>query len=131
MERELLAVIYECETFHTYLSGCPFTVKSDHKHLESIHFKHLKAAPPPTRVQRILLRLQPYNLTIKYTANKDMLFADVLLRLSPEDKSLGTNCKVQINEVCPSFNNVTEGIRDITNWDTGLPVLKDVVQGWS
>ena len=69
IERELLAVVYGCEKFHTYLYGRSFTVHTDHKPLESIHLKHLTAAPP--RLQRMLLRLQPYDLTIRYQPGKD------------------------------------------------------------
>ena len=46
IEREMLAVVYGCERFHTYLFDRNFTVHSDHKLLESIHLKHLTAAPP-------------------------------------------------------------------------------------
>ena len=70
IERELLAVVYGCEKFHTYLYGRSFTVHTVHKPVESIHLKHLTAAPP--RLQRMLLRLQPYDLTIRYQPGKDM-----------------------------------------------------------
>ena len=69
IERELLAVVYGYEKFHTYLYGRSFTIHTDHKPLESIHLKHLTAAPP--RLQRMLLRLQPYDLTIRYQPGKD------------------------------------------------------------
>ena len=46
IERELLAVVYSCEKFHTYLYGRGFTGHADHKPLESMHLKHLTAAPP-------------------------------------------------------------------------------------
>ena len=42
IEREMLAV--GCERFHTYVYGTRFTVESDHKPLEMIHFKNLAAA---------------------------------------------------------------------------------------
>ena len=80
IEREMLAVVYGCERFHTYLFGHAFTVHSDHKPLETIHLKHLTAAPP--RLQRMLLRLQPYDLVIKYQPGKTMEIADALSRLS-------------------------------------------------
>ena len=37
IDRELLAVVYGCEKFHTYLYGRNFVVKSDHRPLEQIH----------------------------------------------------------------------------------------------
>ena len=64
---DLLAAVYGCKKFHTYRS---FTVHNDHKPLESIHPKHLTATSP--RLQRMLLRLQPYNLTIRYQPGKDI-----------------------------------------------------------
>ena len=64
-----LDVVYGCEKFHTYLYGRSFTVHTDHKPVESIHLKHLTVAPP--RLQRMLLRLQPYDLTIRYQPGKD------------------------------------------------------------
>ena len=50
IERELLAVVYGCEHFHTYLYGKPFTAQYDHKPLEMIQLKNLLATPP--RLQR-------------------------------------------------------------------------------
>ena len=46
IERELLAVVYGCERFHTYLFGRSFVAESDHKPLESIQMKNLVSAPP-------------------------------------------------------------------------------------
>ena len=42
--RELFAVVYRCERFHTYLFGS-FVAESDHKPLESIQVKNLVSAP--------------------------------------------------------------------------------------
>ena len=75
----MLAVVYGCERFHTYLYVKPFMVHSDHKPLEMIHLKNLHAAPP--RLQRMLLRLQPYNVTIQYQPGNAMSLADGLSRL--------------------------------------------------
>ena len=73
---ELLAVVFTCEGFKTYLFGCEFIVESDHKPLEMIALKNLVAVPP--RLQRMLLRLQTYDCTIKYRPGKEMLLADTL-----------------------------------------------------
>ncbi|PIK36434.1 hypothetical protein BSL78_26732 [Apostichopus japonicus] len=62
IERELLAVVIACEKFHMYVYGKEFIVESDHKPLEMIYLKILVATP--TRLQRMLLRLQGYQLKI-------------------------------------------------------------------
>ena len=44
IERELLAIVFSCQWFNTYILGRPFTVESDHKPLEKIHQKSLARA---------------------------------------------------------------------------------------
>ena len=78
IERELLAIVFACQRFNTYVLGRPFTVESDHKPLEMIHQKSLASAPP--RLQQMLLQLQQYDVTIKYRPGKEMLLADALSR---------------------------------------------------
>ena len=78
IERELLAIVFTCQWFNTYVLGRPFTVESDHKPLEMIHQKSLASAPP--RLQRMLLQLQQYDVTIKYKPGKEMLLTDALSR---------------------------------------------------
>ena len=103
IERELLAVVYGCERFHTYLFGRSFVAESDHKPLESIQLKNLIAAPP--RLQRMLLRLQPYDVTIRYRPGKQVPIPDALSRLSPEEKAPIPGLNVQVHEVCPQFSS--------------------------
>ena len=45
IEQELLAIVFGCEKFHTYLYGRSFVVESDHKPLEMICLKNLISAP--------------------------------------------------------------------------------------
>ena len=78
IERELLAIVFTCQRFNTYVLGRPFTVESNHKPLEMIHQKSLASAPP--RLQRMLLQLQQYDVTIRYRPGKEMLLADALSR---------------------------------------------------
>ena len=73
IERELLAEVYGCKKFHTYLFGHGFTVNTDYKLLKSIHLRHL--TPPPPRLQRMLLRLQPHGLVIRYQPDKNIEIA--------------------------------------------------------
>ena len=56
--------------FSMYLLGRSFVAESDHKPLEMIAMKNLANAPP--RLQRMLLELQKYDVTIKYQPGKEM-----------------------------------------------------------
>ena len=69
IERELLAIIFGCEKFHMYLYGRSFIVETDHKPLEIISMKNLIAAP--VRLQRMLLRLQQYDMVITHRQGRD------------------------------------------------------------
>ena len=63
-------------------------MESDHKPLEMIHLKALSNAP--SRLQRMLLQLQKYDMTIKYRPQEEMLLANALshcsARSNPEIK---------------------------------------------
>ena len=76
IERELLAIVFACQQFSTYLLGRSFVAESDHKPLEMIAMKNLANAPP--RLQRMLL--ERYDVTIKYRPGKEMQLADALSR---------------------------------------------------
>ena len=130
IERELLAVVYGCEKFHTYLFGQSFTVNTDHKPLESIHQKHLTAAPP--RLQRMLLRLQPYDLVIRYQPGNSIEIADALSRLSPEETGAIPGMNVQVHDIHPQFSNsMLQRIREQIMSDPELNALKEMIHpGW-
>lgn len=61
-----------------YIYGKQVEIESDHKPLESIVRKPLALVPP--RLQRFLLRLQKYDVVIKYRPGKELLIADTLSR---------------------------------------------------
>ena len=82
IKRELLANVFGCERFHTYIFGSHFRVESDHKPLVNIQHKSLSSVPP--RLQRMRLALQKYDLEITYKPGRDMIFADMLSRFSPQ-----------------------------------------------
>ena len=76
IERDFLAIVFACQHFSTYLLGRSFIAESDHKPLEMIAMKNLANAPPC--LQRMLLELQRYDVTIKYQPGKEMQLADAL-----------------------------------------------------
>ena len=78
IKKELLAVLFGCERFHQSVHGSEVTIISDHKPLESIMKKPLSKVP--ARLQRMLLRLQRYNINLLYKPVRDLIFADTLSR---------------------------------------------------
>ena len=65
IEKETTAIVFACERFDHCLCGQEhITVQSDHKPLEILFKKSLLSAPK--RLQRMLLRLQRYNLNMTY-----------------------------------------------------------------
>ena len=85
IEKELLAIVYGMERFHHYTYGRKVTVNSDHKPLESIVKKPLHRAPK--RLQRMLLRLQGYDLTLRYLKGTEMYIAHALSRAYLTDEA--------------------------------------------
>ena len=76
IDRELMAVVYGCERVHAYLYGRGFIAESDHKPLEAVQLENFISAPP--RLQRMLLGLQRYDVTIKYRSSRPVLAANAL-----------------------------------------------------
>ena len=127
IEREMLAVVFGCERFHTYLFGKRFLVQSDQKPLEMIHRKNLAAAPQ--RLQRMLLRLQPYDFELRYKPGKEMALADTMSRQPCRDKEQ-IELDVQIMFVQFSTKILQEW-RGETQADDELCALKTVItDGW-
>ena len=130
IEREMLAVAWGCIKFHHYLYGRKFICQTDHKPLEDIHLKHLSDAPP--RLQRLLLKLQPYDITIKYVPGQKVPVADALSRVSPSGKTEIKGLDVTIHDLTTTLNHVqVEAIQQATREDQVLQMLmQQMMQGW-
>ena len=68
-EREALAVVWASEYFHLYVYGKPVEVYTDHKALVTIYEN--PKSKPPARIERWALRLQPYQLTVRYRKGEE------------------------------------------------------------
>ena len=139
IEKELLAIVFGLERFHQFTYGVPVWVESDHKPLEMITRKALHMAPK--RLQRMLLRLQQYSITVVYKPGKDMHLADTLSRSClPETSLPDDNYVLQFYEELQAVDMVQDlslsapkkaEIQDESRNDKELQCLKQTVQrGW-
>lgn len=78
IEKEMFVILFGCKRFHHYVYGRHIDVESDHKPLESILKKPLVVAP--ARLQRMMLQLQKYNVTVRHVPGKEIPVADTLSR---------------------------------------------------
>ena len=92
------------EKWHHYLYGKQdITVHSDHQPLETIFKKPLSRAP--SRLQRMMMRLQNYHFTVQYKKGKELFVADTLSRAALSDESGMTQLRVR----CISCGSHTDG----------------------
>ena len=78
IEKELLAIVFGVERFEGSVYGRKIVIDTDHKPLKSIMKKSLLSAP--RRLQRMLLRLQKFDLDVSYRKGTEMHMADPLSR---------------------------------------------------
>ena len=141
IEKELLAVVFGCERFNHYVYGRPVDVMSDHKPLVSITKKPLVSSSP--RLQRLLLRLQKYEVNITYVPGKHMHVADTLSDLShslsdlndqPTDADLTNDMEVMVHSLIANLPMTQEKLaqmKSATAQDDDLQMLSKIVKdGW-
>ena len=98
IEKELLSVAFACERFDTYLFGRGIVhVKTDHQPQESIFKKDLGSAPKC--LQWMLLRLQRYNLDVKYQTGAKMVMSDPLPRAYVDEPPKQTEFCNELEEI--------------------------------
>ncbi len=129
IEKEMLSIVHACTKFHNFIFGNHVTVYNDHKPLEDIFKKALLSTP--MRIQRMCLRLQWYDLTVRYRRGKDMELPDTLSRAQlPEKKSEieGLECISMLSFVSVSEQRYSE-LQELTKNE--LSALQQMIQqGW-
>lgn len=134
IEKELLAILFSCKRFHQYTYGRDVIVHSDHKPLASIMLKPLSAAAP--RLQRMLLQLSKYRLTVKHIKGKDIPVSDFLSRNSLTDTmpNLMEGLDLHVHTVRKQLfvtNRRLDSIRNAIKQDRSMQTLKKtILEGW-
>ena len=75
--------VFGCMKFHHYLYGTISISQSYHKPFDYLHLRYLSDAPP--RLKMLLLKVQPYNLSVRYVPGPEVPMADVLCKVSPNE----------------------------------------------
>lgn len=133
IEKEMLAIVFGVERFHQYVYGKEINVESDHKPLEVIMTKPLSSAP--ARIQRLLLRLQKYQVHVQYKPGKEMHIADTLSRaFLPVTCTLDNEIEAQVHMVISnlpvSSEKLDEFKKETKNDETLMKLTETVLSGW-
>ena len=127
-EREALALVWACERFHVYLYGKHFELETDHKPLEVIYSSK---SQPSARIQRWVLRLQPYEFTVMYRPGPQNI-ADALSRLtqeiSNESKNVAEECIRYVAENAAPRAIPIQEIEEASAEDEEIAMLRKCVQ---
>ncbi|GFU76563.1 hypothetical protein TNCV_1940511 [Trichonephila clavipes] len=133
IEKEIMSVIYGLEHFNYYIYGRIVTVQTDHKRIQGLSKKPYDTISP--RIKRMLLRLNKYNIQLKYVPVKNLVIAHALSRAQSTtdnfDEVLGQEVTVKINLLTQASPTKWEEIASLT---TGDPEMQDVLfhinNGW-
>ena len=105
----------EVKRFHAYLYGRS-TIISNHKALEIICRKPLTAAPP--RLQRMLLRIQGYDYTVKYQPGEKIVISDTLSRLPNPHATGPVDLDTRIDDISLDLINFSDGKKALLQAET-------------
>ena len=98
IEKELLAIVFGCRKFHHLVYGRFFDVETDHLPLLRIFEKPLSQIP--LRLQKMILKLQPYNFKLVSKSGTEIPVADALSRAPIKDELSGLVDDMADLQVC-------------------------------
>ena len=129
IEKELLVIVFGVERFEQYVHGRPGKIDTDHKPLESIFKKSLISAPK--RLQRMMLQLQKYNLTVVYKKGAEMYLADTLSRAFIQSSKNDDSVRGEVAKDTESINMVQYLPVSETTQNTIRSAMKTTIrEGW-
>ena len=128
IEKEMLAIVFGTNKFHQYIYGKQVSVETDHKPLESLFKKPLSKAPQ--RIQRLMFRVQHYDLKVNYVPGNQLLIADTLSRASQSELTLSTE-EFEVHLLIQISKEKADEWKRETDSDPVLSRLREVVlSGW-
>ena len=134
IEKELLSIIYACEKYHQYIYGKVVEVETDHRPLEAILKKPIARASP--RIQRMMIRLQRYQINVKYVPGRFMYLADTLSRAynpkQEEANDLHAEMEVMVHTLGENMSAIRrDQIQTATAADETMSILRQQIRhGW-
>ena len=136
IEKELYAIVFACEHFHQYIYGKTVTIETDHKPIVQIFRKSLVDCP--LRLQRMFIKLQKYDIQLKFKPGKEQFIADTLSRAYLINNDSKSNFDSEIeSQVCllkfkiNATDEKYEKIKQATKCDQELIILREyIIKGW-
>lgn len=135
IEKELYAIVFGCIRFHQFIYGQVVTVETDHRPLITLFKKPLVEVP--TRLQRMMMKIQAYSLEVCYKRGTEMYIADTLSRAAlPESSSdeLDDDVIVHVNMLIknlPVSSERLQWLKTATSADDSMQILKTYCKkGW-
>lgn len=125
VEKEMLAIQFGLTHFHQYVYGREVLVETDHQSLVRISKKPLNECTP--RLQRMKMRIQHYQYTVKHVPGKKMYLSDYLSRFS---KATPINLNLSLDDPMPQVceivlrgKNAVDAYLDATSLDDSLQII--------
>ena len=133
IEKEMAAIVLGATKFHEYIyAKGPIHVETDHRPLESIFKKLLSQMSP--RIQRMMLKVQKYNLKVQYKSGRELYIADMLSRacISKDETPICDEKYSMFSiENLPCSQSKLSALKEETLKDMELNILKDTIsRGW-
>ncbi|XP_037828511.1 uncharacterized protein K02A2.6-like [Lucilia sericata] len=135
IEKELFAILFGCTRFHQFIYGSKVLVETDHKPLVNLFDKPLFKIP--NRLQRFMLRLQTYDISVVYKPGKYLHIADTLSRapltesnFTEMDKEISLHCNFIASHLEVPFSNIKDVKEHSRNDVTFMKIVEFVKNGW-